>query len=149
MILFALKDTYLVESLHPLFSKAFDFLRNTDFSLLEDGKYEIDGNRIYAMLQTIKGKDKKDALLECHAEYIDIQMCLSGSLEQMGWKSARYLNNLFLPYDEEKDISFYEDVPNTYLSVYPNHVVVFYPEDAHAPGIGEGIIRKVVVKVKK
>ena len=47
MILDSLNNTKKIECLHPLFKKAFDYLKSTDFSKVEDGKHELDGSRLY------------------------------------------------------------------------------------------------------
>ena len=48
----------------------------------------------------------------------------------------------------QKDIRFYDDVPQTYYEVTPGQFTLLFPEDAHAPMVGEGTIRKVIVKVR-
>lgn len=147
MIHDSLKNTSQIEPLHPLFAKAFEFIRNTDFSRLEDGKYEIEGNELYAAIATITGKDQADAALETHNSYIDIQMPLSG-VETIGWKAGDQLKEISKPYAEDKDITFFHDRPSSFTTVHPGEFAVYFPEDAHAPCIGEGTIRKVVIKVR-
>lgn len=146
MIHDSLKNTQPVERIHPLFAKAFEFLRNTDFSALEDGKYEIEGDQLFAAISTITGKDKAAAALETHNRYIDIQTPLSG-IETIGWKAGDQLKEISKPYAEEKDITFFHDCPSTYTVIHPGEFAVYFPADGHAPGIGEGSLRKVVVKV--
>ena len=51
-------------------------------------------------------------------------------------------------YNEEKDIAFFVDRPTAYTKIYPGQFAIYFPEDGHAPGIGEGNIRKVIVKVQ-
>ena len=131
MILDSLNNTVKVERLHPLFKKAFDYIKETDFSKVEDGKYELDGSRLFINVASLTGKDKKDAAIETHKKYIDIQLPLLG-VEKIGWKPGCELQEESIPYDEAKDIAF----------------AVYFPEDGHAPGIGEGNIRKVIVKVQ-
>lgn len=146
MILDSLNNTAKTESLHPLFKRAFDYIKNTDFSKMEDGKYEIDGERLFANIASLTGKEKKEAAIETHRRYIDIQLPLRG-VEKIGWKPGSELQEESMPYDEEKDIAFYVDRPTAYMKIYPGQFAVFFPEDGHAPGIGEGNIRKVIVKV--
>ena len=63
-------------------------------------------------------------------------------------KSLRFaLNEVSIPYNEEKDITFYVDKPTAYTKIYPGQFVIYFPEDGHAPGIGQGVIRKGIVKV--
>ena len=63
MILDSLNNTTKIESLHPLFKKAFDYVKSTDFSKMEDGKYEIDGSHLYVSIASLFGKEKKDAAI--------------------------------------------------------------------------------------
>ena len=117
MIQLDLKDAVLVEGLHPLFPKAFDYLRHADFQKMEDGKHEIDGENLFLSVQTFDGKGD-DAPMEYHQAYIDIQMCIEG-VEQMGWRPTSGLVEQISPYDAEKDIAFYQDKPTSVATVYP------------------------------
>lgn len=147
MIHDSLKNKQVIEKLHPLFAKALMFIDQTDFSLVEDGKYEIDGDKLYVAISTITGKNKADAALETHNRYIDIQFPLSG-VETIGWKAGDQLKEIAKPYATENDISFFSDQPTTYTAIHPGEFAVYFPQDGHAPGIGEGTIRKVVIKVE-
>lgn len=147
MIVDSLKNSQRIESLHPLFKKAFDYIKSADFSKMEDGKYELEGDRLYVNIASIFGKDKKEAAIETHQKYIDIQLPLLG-VEKIGWKTGSELQEESVPYNEEKDIAFFVDRPTAYTKIYPGQFAIYFPEDGHAPGIGEGAIRKVIVKVQ-
>ena len=138
MILDSLSNTASIEQLHPLFKKAFDFLKSTDFSTKEAGKISI---------AEPVGKSKDAAKMETHNKYIDIQMPLT-TTETMGWKATKELKKITQPYNEEKDITFFADTPTTYIQVQPGEFAIFFPEDGHAPGIAEGNFKKVIVKVR-
>lgn len=129
------------------FQKAFDYIKETDFSKVEDGKYELDSSRLFVNVVTLTGKDKKEAAIETHKKYIDIQLPLRG-VEKIGWKPEGELQEASTPYDEANDIAFYVDRPTAYTKIYPGQFVIYFPQDGHAPGIGEGNIRKVIVKVQ-
>ena len=60
MILDSLNNTKKIECLHPLFKKAFDYLKSTDFSKVEDGKHELDGSRLYVSVDQYlwQGKER-------------------------------------------------------------------------------------------
>ncbi len=146
MILDSLSNSKRVECLHPRFAKAFEYLKTTDFSKLEDGRHEIDGDEIFVTIASYIGKEKKNAVIETHQKYIDIQAILVG-VEKIGWKPESELRDISIPYDDPRDIIFYIDRPTTYCKIYPGQFAIYFPEDGHAPGIGHGCIRKVVVKV--
>lgn len=146
MILDSLNNSSRIENLHPLFKKAFDYIKSTDFSKVEDGKIELDGPRLTVTVASLCGKEKSEAAIETHKKYIDIQLPLLG-VEKIGWKSGCELQEESVPYNEEKDIAFYIDRPTAFTKIYPGQFAVYFPEDGHAPGIGQGNIRKVIVKV--
>lgn len=147
MILDSLENSSRIENLHPLFKQAFDYLKSTDFSKVEDGKIELNGERLTVSIASLFGKDKEEAAIETHKKYIDIQAPLLG-VEKIGWKAGTALQEESVPYNEANDITFYVDRPTAYTKIYPGQFVVYFPEDGHAPGIGQGSIRKVVVKVQ-
>lgn len=146
MILDSLHNSARFECLHPLFKQAFDYLKTTDFSRQEDGKIELDGERLYIVLTSFMGKEKSEAAIETHRKYIDIQVPLLG-VEKIGWKAGCELAEASVVYDEERDIAFYVDRPTAYTKIYPGQFAIYFPEDGHAPGIGQGNIRKAIVKV--
>lgn len=147
MIHDSLQNTAWVEALHPLFKKAFDYIHSTDLNSLSDGRYELEGTDMWMGISTIEAKTTETAAMETHDKYIDIQMPLSG-VETIGWKVGRDLQDTTKSYNEEKDITFFGDKPTSYTTIHPGEFAIYFPEDGHAPGIGEGTIRKVVVKVK-
>lgn len=147
MIQASLNDTKRIEGISPLFAKAFEYVKNTDFSKMENGRHDIEGDNLYVNIQTLNGKNIQDASIEIHKKYIDIQIPLLG-VEQIGWKPTCDLLEEAAPYNEEEDIAFYIDKPTSVCRIYPGQFVIFFPEDGHAPGIGEGMIRKIVLKVK-
>ncbi|MDE6624595.1 MAG: YhcH/YjgK/YiaL family protein, partial [Alistipes sp.] len=52
-------------------------------------------------------------------------------------------------FNAEKDIQFFEDVPQTYYTLRPGQFTILFPEDGHAPMVGEGVVRKIIFKVRK
>ncbi len=147
MILDILKNSGQYSNLHKLFPDAFAFLNEKDMKLPEPGKYEILGDDLFALVSEGPGKKASEAKPEAHRKYIDIQYLVSGS-ELIGWSPITVCNNIFSGYDEGKDIIFFNDVPEQMIKMSPGSFVILFPGDAHAPMISEGIIRKVVLKVK-
>ena len=47
----------------------------------------------------------------------------------------------------DKDISFYHGLAESYIPVKPGMFVIFFPQDAHAPGVTPDGVKKVIVKV--
>ncbi len=134
---------------HPAFKKAFEFLQQEDLAEKPSGRYELDGDRVFCMISRDIGKKKKDARLEAHRKYIDIQYVIAGE-EQYGWKPFDRCSGIEQAYDAGRDIMFFNDAPTTWTPVPPGSFAIFFPEeDAHAPMVGTGMIHKVVIKVLK
>jgi YhcH/YjgK/YiaL family protein len=146
MILDALShaDRYL--ALHPLFARAFDFLRGTDLSALAPGKHDIQGEQLFAIVEDCAGRTRDDAKLECHRRYIDIQLVLEG-VDEMGWKPVAECADQVAEYDAARDIRFFNDAPASWIATPAGSFCLFFPDDAHAPLVSDGRIRKVVVKI--
>jgi YhcH/YjgK/YiaL family protein len=146
MILDSLTNTEAAEKLHPLFKKAFDYIKTNDFKAMAPCKIELDGEKLFLMVAEITGKTKEEAKMETHKKYIDIQIPIVG-VETMGWLAGNQCNNAVDAYNPQKDITFFTDKPSTYIKVNNGEFTIFFPEDGHAPAIGEGYIKKVIVKV--
>ncbi len=147
MILDAIGNIHRYMGLNRGFSKAVEFLSNPGLPELADGRYRIDGDRVYALVSRDKGRKKEDSYLEIHRRYIDLQLVLSGT-DEMGWRPASTCTHLKTAYDEEKDIQFFLDSPNVWVPVQKSCFAVFFPEDAHMPLISEGTLHKTVVKIE-
>lgn len=147
MIIDALCDSSLYEGLNPLFKQAFDYIKSLDLDRVEAGRTELVEGELIVMVNETSMKVKEDARMEVHNAYIDIHVPISGE-EGFSWKNRKDLKNAAYAFDEEKDAQHYEDEPEMYFSVLPGSFVLFFPHDGHAGCIGEGEIKKIVVKVK-
>jgi len=132
--------------LHPGFERAARFLAANDLASLPDGRQEIDGDRVYALIMRREGKGRDAAKLETHDRYIDIQCTLAG-LEVIGWEARRQCASRSTGYDAAKDIEFFPGKPAAWVTVPPAHFAIFFPEDAHAPLAADEKIHKVVLKI--
>lgn len=142
MVLDQLTNASRYATLHPLFARAFAFLENV--RTLPEGRHDIDGDRLYVLMQDADGKGHKAARLEAHRAYIDIQLTLEG-IEEIGWSPLAACRPA--DFDSAKDIGFFDDRPHVWLTLPPAHFAIFFPSDAHAPLGGMGKLRKAVVKV--
>lgn len=147
MIVDSLAKLDFYAPINERFTRALAYLRGVDLKALPEGKYEIDGDEIYMMISERDLKTKADAAMEAHDRYIDIQVVVDGH-EGFGWK---YREECTAPRGEMntvKDIIFYDDVPSTYFELKAGEAAIFFPDDAHAPLVGEGHVKKCVIKVK-
>jgi biofilm protein TabA len=146
MILDVVANEEQLKKLHPGFGPALQFLRRADLSQLPEGRQEIDGSRLYALVIRGQGKGQKGAELEVHRRYIDIQCSITGS-DVIGWKPTSTCGDPEQAYNEQKDIQFFRDAPDSWVTIPQGSFGIFYPEDAHAPTAADGPIHKVVVKI--
>jgi YhcH/YjgK/YiaL family protein len=148
MIIDNLHQATKYASVHPLFAAAFDYISKTDLAAIEVGKYDI-AEGLKAIVSDKKGMTAAEscAKFECHNAHIDIQICIRGN-ETLGWKPRQSCQNEREPYNPEKDVQFYTDAPDMFFQLTDGQFAIFFPEDVHAPMIGEGEIKKMVIKVK-
>ena len=146
MILDILGNAHCYLALNKGFAKAIEFLLRPDLKDLPVDKYEIDAERVYAIVSRSPGRKKEEAQLEAHEKYIDIQLVLAGT-DDMGWKPKSLCKQPAGEYDQKTDVQFFMDEPDAWLSTESGAFAIFFPEDAHMPLISSGQLHKVVVKV--
>jgi len=148
MIIDTLKNAPKYFSVHPLFEKAFQYIKQTDLKNAGDAKVDI-SEGLKAIFSNAPGKTKEVSVskFECHNKNIDIQLCIDG-VETIGWKPREACANPKGEYNDEKDVLFFDDSPEMYFQLNNGQFAIFFPEDVHAPMIGEGNIKKLVMKIK-
>jgi YhcH/YjgK/YiaL family protein len=146
MILDVVANEERLAKVHPGFGPALEYLRRTNLSQLPEGRQEIDGSRLYALVIRGQGKGQKGAKLEAHRRYIDIQYSITGS-DVIGWKPTATCRDPEQAYDEQKDLQFFRDAADSWVTIPEGSFGIYLPEDAHAPAAAEGPLHKIVVKV--
>lgn len=145
MILDTLENAAKYAGLRTGLSEGFGFLAQPGVAGFFPGKYEINGDLIYAIVEKNEGRNVADGRLEAHRKYLDIQYIISGN-ESMGWSPLSDL----VPaegYDAKRDLEFFDGEPQSIVKVPIGSFTIFMPTDAHLPGIGTGPIHKIVIKV--
>lgn len=147
MIIDTLKNAERYYGLHHRFKIAFEYLNAANLSKLETGVIELsDGVRVIVSNDPGRTKEAAAKTFECHNQNIDIQVTIHGP-ETMGWKPRADCQHIESPYNPEKDYMFYNDEPDTFFALKNGQFVIFFPEDVHMPMLGEGLIKKLVVKI--
>ena len=147
MIVSNLKNSERIEGLHPLFKVLFDYVKSHDLLHADLGRIEIDGERLFINNVNPECVAAKKQVLELHHDYIDVHILLEGA-ERIGWKALEDLQKETKAYSKEEDYALYSDIPTTYVDLLPGQFAIVYPEDPHAPIIGNGKIRKLIAKVR-
>jgi biofilm protein TabA len=151
MIVADLKDAVQQGTFPAALRKGFDFLAQVQGQTLPDGRVEIEGQKVFALVQSYNSKPRSDVIrFEAHRKYIDIQYVVDGE-EYEGWTSLPQMN-MTDAYNAEKDI-MRGTVPVddlTLVRLKAGQLAIFYPADAHVPGLAIGEptpVKKIVVKV--
>jgi len=151
MVIDRLANAALYRGLQPGLAAAFDWLRTTDLAGLPEGKTVIDGDALFAIVAEYTPKEPSRCIVEAHRAYWDVQYVARGE-ERMGWISlAEAIESV--PYDAERDVTFFDDHGTSFVRVPAGSFTIFGPQDVHMPGVAPadgaaGTVRKIVVKVR-
>jgi len=128
---------------------AFSYLYNTDLENIKVGTYYLDSTNLYAIVLEYMTKDLENTRFEAHRKYADIQYLIYGE-EKIGVVETKEIMEV-TPYDESKDIGFYFSENNNFRLVNPGKAFVFFPDNAHRPGVKTNnfsAVKKIVIKVR-
>jgi YhcH/YjgK/YiaL family protein len=148
MIIDKIENDHLYKGLSKRIEKAFEYIKAADLKNINPGKYEIDGENIFALISEYKTKSEQEGKLEAHRKYIDVQYVISGE-EKMGYVPLNG-QQILEPYKEENDIIFFAG-EKSFTKVSSGMFAIFFPEDVHMPGImiKESLpVKKLVIKVR-
>ena len=146
MLIDTLDQTERYGGLHPGLPAAFAVLRRADLATLAPGAREVDGARLTYTGRREPARPRETVRLEVHRRYLDVQFAVVGA-EWFGWRALAECREPEAEFDEARDVGYFRDPPAAWLPLPPGSFVLFYPEDAHAPLVGEGDLHKLVVKV--
>lgn len=135
----------------PNMAKALDFLIQMKAAELIDGRVDIDGDVVFAIVQSYDTSTLGDPItLEVHKRYIDVQYVADGE-EVVAWAPAHRLP-VSIEYDEAKE-AWFGVIPAaeaSFVRLAAGEAGVFYPTDGHAPRLAAGTpgpVKKIVIKV--
>ena len=130
--------------------KGLTYLRETNFLEVEPGRYDIDGDNIYAMVTKYTTKPIQEGKWEAHRKYMDIHYIVSGK-EQMGYVYIKNLKGIIKEYDTESDCLLFKGQGDMF-EIKAGTFAILFTHDAHMPQITkekDESVLKVVVKVKQ
>lgn len=147
MIIDTIENLNKYVGLNPLFADVIEFLKANDIRTMELGKYPIRDKDLFLNLTVAKGRGPEKAVLETHINMIDIQIPISCE-ETFGY--TPFCDLPAFDYNAEKDVTLYGDTkPQTYVTLKPLQMAIFFPQDGHAPCIADNPeIKKAIFKVK-
>lgn len=149
MIIDFLKNSQQYESLHPLFRKAFEFMQDFAKNDTPDGKYEIIGDELFALVQSYNTFPVSQCRHEAHNQYIDIQFVVKGK-EIIKVAPVEGLTPT-APYSMDNDIVFFNEKDGYDIQMTEGMYIILYPWEAHMPRCifeQETNTKKIVMKIK-
>ena len=111
------------------------------------GKIEIQGSDVYVVNVRTVGVAPQKQLLEMHQKYIDVHIALADG-ESIGWKAIEDLKHYTKEYTESDDCALSDGAPEYFVPLKKGEFAIVYPEDAHAPAVGDGEIVQLIGKIK-
>lgn len=130
--------------------KGLEYLKKADIDKLPAGRYEIEGEKIYAMVQEYQTSPREKRKAETHRKYIDIQYVHQG-VELVGYGLTDTKSVISEDLFAEKDAAFYGSVEGEEdLILCAGRYAIFFPTDIHRPCCNfekEHSVKKVVIKV--
>jgi len=130
------------------FKKAFEFLKNNDIRNMELGRHDIDGNKVYILVQEYVSKTIDHCGLEAHSKYADVHYVAEG-FEYLGYTSLERAGKPITAYDPKADAVFFEKECQ-YILLQKGDIAIVFPEDAHMPQKRALVltpVRKACIKV--
>lgn len=148
MIVGKIEDCQRYAKLHALFPELFEFVLNNDLSKFAPGRIVLRRDNLFINIVETTLKPADEQKMEAHRQYIDVHIPLNGP-ETCGVTDIRDLTvESDEPFNEADDYALYSERARNYFTVHPGEFYIVFPEDAHAPAIGEGTIKKVIAKVE-
>ncbi|MBX7167229.1 MAG: YhcH/YjgK/YiaL family protein [Pirellulales bacterium] len=151
MILDTLEGAQRYLPLLPGLDQALAYLRINAKPSLAEGRHEIDGDAMFAVVSKYQTRDPGVVDPESHRKYVDVQFIISGR-EKILWTPTTEAAEVRVAYDEKRDIMFYgQNARSRGFELAAGHVAIFFPTDAHQPGCtleASEPVHKAVVKVR-
>jgi YhcH/YjgK/YiaL family protein len=130
-----------------LWQKVFTWLSNINIDTLPAGKYPIDGDAAFASITEGPTNEFNKTTWESHRNYTDLQYIIKGR-EKIGVSPVNKAA-VTKPYSDKRDVANYR-AEGSYHTAMPGIFYLFFPQDAHRPGIkvsGYPVVKKLVIKI--
>ncbi|TDR82970.1 YhcH/YjgK/YiaL family protein [Paludibacterium purpuratum] len=123
-----------------------------DFAQRPAGRYPIDGERCFALVQEMTTGHADTRRFEAHARYLDVQYLVSGA-ERIDYLPKECETTLLEDHLSERDIAFYDaKQPACELMLSPGMYAIFQAGEYHRPCCAvanPAQIKKVVLKLRQ
>lgn len=138
----------LYQGLGPRFAQAFEYLTRFD-ATTADGKVSLDGDNLFALVQSYQTAPAETKSFESHRLYADIQYIAAG--EEVILTAPLGRLEVTTPYNANNDAALYKGPDDTPLRLKVGDFAVLWPQDGHKPcclWTAPTSVKKVVIKVR-
>jgi len=147
MIFDSLDNFQLYFEICPAFADIDKFITANNLAELSIGIHSINSDGAYASVNEYQTKSIEDSFIECHNKYIDVQIIAYGE-EKIGIAHKKLC--VEQPYCDSRDLQKLTGNVD-FVTLLPGFFAVFFPHDAHEPGVRSGLeavpVKKIVFKV--
>ncbi|MEO7599644.1 MAG: YhcH/YjgK/YiaL family protein [Opitutus sp.] len=148
MIYDNLTHAAIYHGLGPRFQQAFDYLARFDPTNI-DGRVTLDGDNLFALVQSYQTAPASTKQFESHRLYADIQYIAAG--EERIYTATLDRLEVTTPYSSGNDAALYQGPDDAPLHLRVGDFAVLWPQDGHKPCCAvaaPGAVKKVVIKVR-
>ena len=134
MILDRLEHVRMYRPLAVDIARALDYLQQTNFRDLADGRYELDGDRLFAIVQRYRPKPAAEAIVG--GASASTSTCSTSSTAANGWDTPICAASWSCANRMTRRRTSCSTKPQGDLVEVPaGSFVIFTPHDVHAPGL--------------
>src|SRR5687767_10130221 len=124
MVFDHIANARLYSNLGPRIRMALDALAAGEIRTKPVGRYDLDGDNVYAMVQEYTTRTRAEGKWEAHGKYIDVQFCAQG-VELMGYAN---LNDLAITETyNEKDDYLLAAGEGSFITLHEGMFTILYP----------------------
>ena len=135
MIVDKIENLRLYEGAIEGLKEANDFLEDFLKGEKKEGKYEIDGENVFAFVSRYEPNTFSDDMkFEAHRKYIDLQAIIEGD-ERIDWANLNEVEEVSEEFSKGGDIAFYKGEEKIKICLHAGEAALLLPLDAHKPGI--------------
>ena len=131
MVVDTLENAHIYYPIGKNFEAAFEYLKKNDIRKMEPGRYDIDGDDIFILVQDYTSKTIDNCGLESHDKYADVHFVAEG-FEYLGYVARSRAGEPVTEYDPKADARFYEKECQ-YVLLQEGDIAIVLPGDVHMP----------------
>lgn len=127
-----------------------DFCQKASKEEQEEGRTELCGDELFALVQIYETRKKEETVMEAHRKYLDLQYIVAG--QEYFYIHETSKCTVIEDQTPEKDFIFLQNAePDVRVKAGAGMFVLLFPQDAHMPCIqveSKKKVTKIVFKIR-